>query len=211
MLTLYFLQSSRAFRTAWLLEELNVDYELKFADRRPDGSVPPELGIPTSKGKAPAIRDGNLVLGESGAIAEYLIEKYDTTHRLLPTQPEKRAKIRELMWAAEGALMLHAEAVFSARLAAPAEVAPEIEAKLAKSVQHDLDWLEGHLKETSTKFLAGDHVTVADTMMAFSIQDIFANKLAPAGKSWPRINEWLKTVESGDVYQRAVKRTGHHF
>jgi glutathione S-transferase len=141
----------------------------------------------------------------------YLIEKYDTTHQLLPTEPAKRAKIRELMWAAEGTLMLHAEVVYSARLAAPAQVAPEIEAKLAMSVQHDLDWLEGHLKETSTRFLVGDHVTVADTMMAFSVQDIFALKLAPAGKSWPRINEWLKAIESRDVYQRAVKRTGHHF
>mgnify|MGYP002380197251 CR=1 FL=1 len=132
-------------------------------------------------------------------------------HRLLPSEPEKRAKIRELMWAAEGSLMLHAEAVFSGRLAAPMQVAHEIEAQLAVAVQHDLDWLEGHLKETSARYLAGNEVTVADTMMIFSVQDIFANNLAPAGKSWPRINEWVKVVESGEAYQRAVTRTGHHF
>lgn len=70
MLSLYFLQSSRAIRSAWLLEELDVPYELKFADRQPDGTVPQELGIPTAVGKSPAIQDGDVILGESGAISE---------------------------------------------------------------------------------------------------------------------------------------------
>jgi glutathione S-transferase len=32
-ITLYFLQASRCIRTAWLLEELGLDYELVFSDR----------------------------------------------------------------------------------------------------------------------------------------------------------------------------------
>ena len=70
MLTLYFLQASRAIRPAWLLEELNVPYELKYADRQPDGSAPKELGVPTAAGKSPAIQDGDIIIGESGAISE---------------------------------------------------------------------------------------------------------------------------------------------
>jgi glutathione S-transferase len=53
-----------------LLEELNVDYDLKYAERSSDGSIPPELGVPTVFGKSPAIQDGDFALGESGAIAE---------------------------------------------------------------------------------------------------------------------------------------------
>jgi glutathione S-transferase len=70
MLTLYFLQASRAIRSAWILEELNVPYELKFANRQPDGTVPKDLGVPTAVGKSPAIQDGDVIIGESGAIAE---------------------------------------------------------------------------------------------------------------------------------------------
>lgn len=70
MLTLYFLQASRAVRSAWLIEELNVPYDLKYADRQADGSVPKELGIPTSRGQSPAIQDGGIIIGESGAIAQ---------------------------------------------------------------------------------------------------------------------------------------------
>jgi glutathione S-transferase len=70
MLNLYFLQASRAIRSAWLLEELNVPYELKFANRQSDGTVPKELGVPTAVGKSPAIQEGDVIIGESGAIAE---------------------------------------------------------------------------------------------------------------------------------------------
>jgi hypothetical protein len=72
MLTLFFLQSSRAIRPAWLLEELNVSYDLKFANRQSDGTVPDALGVPTAVGKSPAIQDGDFILGESGAITEYV-------------------------------------------------------------------------------------------------------------------------------------------
>jgi glutathione S-transferase len=107
MLTLFFLQSSRAIRPAWLLEELNVSYDLKFANRQSDGTVPDALGVPTAVGKSPAIQDGDFILGESGAINRvrnrrysncchryeeanvlqhrYICEKYDTKHRLLPS------------------------------------------------------------------------------------------------------------------------------
>jgi glutathione S-transferase len=70
MLTLYFLQSSRAIRSAWIIEELNIPYELKFANRQSDGSLPEDLGVPTAIKMSPAIQDGEVILGESGAIAQ---------------------------------------------------------------------------------------------------------------------------------------------
>jgi glutathione S-transferase len=70
MLTLYFLQSSRAIRSAWIIEELNIPYELKFANRQADGTVPKDLAVPTAIKMSPAIQDGDIILGESGAIAQ---------------------------------------------------------------------------------------------------------------------------------------------
>jgi glutathione S-transferase len=139
----------------------------------------------------------------------YICEKYDTEHRLLPSDPVKRAKIREFMWASEGSFMLHIEVFFGAHGAVPLPVQPEVDAKLVKSIQHDLDWLENELSQSSTKYLAGNEVTVADTMMIFPVQVIFANKLGTEGKSWPKVRQWLQNVETGEGYQRTVKRTGH--
>ena len=71
-LTLYFLQSSRSIRIAWLLEELRLPYKVECWDREDTGLAPAEFKkrCGTRQGKAPVLRDGNLILQESGAITE---------------------------------------------------------------------------------------------------------------------------------------------
>ncbi len=71
-LTLYFLGASRAIRIAWLLEELNLPYELVSSPRASNGLASPEFKkkIPTTMGKSPVIKDGDIVVQESSAIAE---------------------------------------------------------------------------------------------------------------------------------------------
>jgi len=71
-ITLYFLQASRAIRTAWLLEELGLDYNVKFWDRDEKSKAPQEMrdAIGTALGKSPSIKDGDFVIYESGAITE---------------------------------------------------------------------------------------------------------------------------------------------
>lgn len=67
---LYFLQTSRAIRTAFLLEALRLDYSVEFFNREADGNTPSNFRKNVPVGRAPAIRDGNLILVESSAIAE---------------------------------------------------------------------------------------------------------------------------------------------
>lgn len=70
-ITLWFLQASRSIRTAWLLEELGLDYTLKFADRI-NQKAPPEFKASSGNplGKFPTLKDGTLTIYESGAINE---------------------------------------------------------------------------------------------------------------------------------------------
>ncbi|KAH0841699.1 hypothetical protein FOPE_07141 [Fonsecaea pedrosoi] len=71
-ITLFFLGASRAIRIAWLLEELNLPYNLVSSPRASNGLAPDEFKsqIPTRMGKSPVIRDGDLVVQESAAIVE---------------------------------------------------------------------------------------------------------------------------------------------
>jgi glutathione S-transferase len=112
-ITLWFLNSSRAVRIAWLLEELHLPYELVRADRAPNGLAPPEFRqkIPGALRKSPTLRDGDLVLQESGAIIEYLCETYDKQQRLLPGDTRERAKVLEWLSASEGTFLMHGIAV----------------------------------------------------------------------------------------------------
>lgn len=55
---------------------------------------------------------------------------------------------------------------------------------LAGNVAEDLDWLETKLSRGNGRYLVGDCATAADTMVAFSIQFIFAMGLAPTERKW---------------------------
>ncbi|KAK4692972.1 glutathione S-transferase, partial [Lecanoromycetidae sp. Uapishka_2] len=209
-LTLYFLQASRSIRIAWLLEELGLDYNLEGYDRESSGLAPAAFKqtCGTHLGKAPVLKDGDLILQESGAITEYLCEHYDATHRLLPTDQASRIKVREFIHAAEGAFMVHClPTVYNRRIDATLaeKLAPGIEQIVAK----DLDWLEAELKKGNGRYLVGDHITSADTMVAFSIQFIFRMGLGPNDRRWVGIERWLRNIEGEEGYQRAVARTGY--
>lgn len=69
-ITLYFLQASRSIRSAWVLEELGLDYEVRFAERE-NGKAPQWLKDEAGGlGKFPALRDGDTMIYESGNITE---------------------------------------------------------------------------------------------------------------------------------------------
>ncbi|KAG8985252.1 hypothetical protein FRB90_004853, partial [Tulasnella sp. 427] len=71
----HYLVNSRAQRVLWLLEELEVPYEVKRYERV-NLLAPPELRKVHPLGVSPVITDGDVTVAESGAIVEYLITKY---------------------------------------------------------------------------------------------------------------------------------------
>lgn len=77
MLTVHHLRISQSERIVWLCEELGIDYDLKLYNRREDNRLAPdEYKALHPMGIAPVITDGDMVLGESGAICEYIDRKY---------------------------------------------------------------------------------------------------------------------------------------
>ena len=139
----------------------------------------------------------------------YLCEQYDRSHRLLPTEPAQRIKVREYIHAAEGTFMVHClPTVYNRRI--DATMAEKLAPGLEKNVVKDLDWLEAELKAGNGRYLVGDHVTAADTMVAF-VQFIFATRLAPRNSRWAAIEGWLRNVEGEKAYQCAVAKTRDPF
>ena len=79
MIRLHHAARTRSVRVRWLLEELGLPYELRTCDYRPP-ALPFAQDTPT--GKFPVLEDGDVVMMESGAIVEYLLETYDRDGRL---------------------------------------------------------------------------------------------------------------------------------
>ena len=139
----------------------------------------------------------------------YLCEQYDTTDRLLPTEPAQCIKVREYIHAAEGTFMVHClPTVYNRRF--DATMAEKLAPGVEKNVVKDLDWLETELKAGNGRYLVGDHVTAADTMVAFSVQSILAMRLAPRNRRWAAIEGRLTNIEGENAYQCAFAKTGHH-
>lgn len=226
-ITLFFLNASRSIRIAFLLEGLNLPYTLISANRAPNGLAPPDFkariraaGQPL--GKSPTLVDGDLVIAESGAIVEYLLETYDKDHKLMPPPEDAagRAKVREWVHAAEGGFMMPAMPVLYTRWQIPEDV-PErdqllavVEQKLSVNVHNSFDWLEGELKAQKAKgsgWLVGKALTAADITLQFSVQFIMERKLGVGGRGegkWPEVVAWLERIEAVEVYQKAVNKTG---
>jgi glutathione S-transferase len=77
MIILYHSPRTRSLRVLWLLEELGVPYELRSMTFTPDVLQSADYLRLSPLGKVPALEDGDVRLFESGAIVEYLVERYD--------------------------------------------------------------------------------------------------------------------------------------
>ena len=76
MLKLHFAPNSRASRTLWLLEELGLEYELNRMDFHPKDLKSDEHRARHPLGRIPVLEDGETSIFESGAIAEYILERH---------------------------------------------------------------------------------------------------------------------------------------
>ncbi len=96
MLIVHHLRKSVSDRVLWLCEELGLPYELRSYDREPSMAAPPDYKALTPFGTSPVIQDGDLTLGESGAIVEYLCMKHGGGRLVLG--PDHADYVNYLFW-----------------------------------------------------------------------------------------------------------------
>ena len=198
MLTVYHLNESRSVRVLWLLEELDVPYEIVRFQRDATRRAPAELAEIHPLGKSPVIRDGELVLAESGAIVEYLVERHGGG-RLAP-RPETAAWGLYLQWLhfAEGSAMfpLLVE-LFTGMGLIPGGMDGMLGGFVKAELAKQLAYIERELGEK--EYLLGAF-TAADVMMGFPV-DLAERQGHLAGR--PRLLAWLARLRARPAYLRA--------
>jgi glutathione S-transferase len=164
---LYEFGPTRSIRVRWTLQELGVDFEPIRVNLLAGENRRPEFLKINPAGKIPVLVDGDLVLTESVAIVLYLAEKY--SHKgLLPAGVNERAQVnRWLLFAAtelEQPLwrISRHTALYPEERRLPGDVIlASGEFKEMASV------LENHMQ--GRQFVAGDKVSVADLVMAYTL------------------------------------------
>lgn len=105
-LTLHHLEYSQSFRVLWMLEELNAPYDLIVYSRDTKTmAAPDEYKSLSPLGTAPVITHGELVMAESSAIMDYILD--NTPDQQLRPEPGSPDRNRYLFWwhAAQGSMM----------------------------------------------------------------------------------------------------------
>lgn len=166
MIKLHHLNQSRSKRIIWLLEELGVDYEVvPYLRDNVSFLAPPELKSIHPLGKSPVLEDDDEVVIESGAITEYLIDKYGDG-RFAPQRGTK-AYTQYLQWmhfAESSAMVPLLLKMFVAKDGAPTNfLADYADAETMKVMGYVEECLEGKL------YLVEDRLTGADFMMSFVV------------------------------------------
>ena len=212
MLTVHHLNNSRSQRVLWLLEELGVPYEVKRYERDPQTMLaPPELRAVHPLGKSPVITEDGMVLAETGAIVEYILDRHGAG-RLQPAKDGPHWwPCRHWMHHAEGSAM--PPLVMTLQLNRAAErVLPEAGAALAKIrdgfVTPGLERMKQYWNDAlaETGWFAGPEMTAADIMMSFPIEA--AAHRAPFGEAQPNPTRFLERIHALPAYRRALERGG---
>lgn len=217
MIVVHHLNNSRSQRVLWLLEELELPYEVKRYERDARTLLAPdELKAVHPLGKSPVITDGELTIAESAAIIEYLLDRY--AHGRLQPAPGSPDHLRFRYWMhyAEGSAMppLLLKLVFDkvAQGPMPFFVRPIARAIanganrafIGPQLKTHLDYMEAELGKAP--WFAGEDFTAADVQMSFPLEA--ARSRGGLDESRPRLMDFLKRIHARPAYRRALERGG---
>lgn len=203
MIKIFHAPGTRSIRVIWLAEELGLPYERVVVDFSPAYRASAEWRRLNPLGKVPALIDDDFSMFESGAMVEYVLERYGNG-RLRPP-PGTRAAAHYLQWS------WFAEATFARPLGDIVQhtfVKPE--AERIPAVVEDargrtfacLDALEAAVPDGA--YLVDRTFTAADIMMGYTL--LLArrfNVLTPA--NYPNVNAYMARLETHPGFVKAQR------
>ena len=214
MITLHHLNNSRSQRILWLLEELGLPYEIRHYQRDAKTSLaPPDLLKVHPLGKSPVITDGDLTVAESGAIIEYLVDRYGKGAFIPPHGTPERLRYTYWLHFAEGTAMppLVMKLVFNRIEKGPMPFfAKPIARGIAQKVKQgfidpNLERIVSHIEAElgRSEWFAGEAFSAADIQMSFPVEAASARIGAR-----PNMKRFLERIHARPAYKRAIEKGG---
>ncbi|POS83379.1 hypothetical protein EPUL_003191 [Erysiphe pulchra] len=212
--TLHHLNDSQSQRILWLLEELEIEYNLELYSRHHKNlRAPPSLTEVTPLGKSPVLvgPDGR-VITESSAIATFLLNKYDTTHIFENSDGLRDEMISSFVGSSLGItsyleLLLDLGFKFSPW---PVRWLVGIIWKsihknfTGKEMRLGLKWLENELGDE--EWFGGIKISKADIMVSWPLDLIVGRGWLDLEKEFPKLWEWRLNMPKSSSYLADIKK-----
>ncbi|MEH2260546.1 glutathione S-transferase family protein [Nostoc sp.] len=206
MIVVHHLNNSRSQRVLWLLEELGIEYEIKFYERDPKTMMAPEsLRQVHPLGKSPVITDADLTIAESGAIIEYLVDRYGNGRLVPASGTPEHLRYKYWLHYAEGSAMppLVMRLVLNNFGAGDSSV---VSGFVAPQIKLHFDYIEGELRKNT--WVVGNEFTAADIQMSFPLEVVAT--LPQEVENRPKLKEFVERIHARPAYKLALERGGKY-
>lgn len=216
MITLHHLENSQSIRILWLLEEIGAPYGFEMYDRDTKTMLAPQAYKALSPlGTAPVITDGAVVLSESNAIIDYIVDQSGRSDLRPAADDPLRADY--LFWFHTAQGTLQPMQTFGFVLGLAAERSPFLVRPIISKVEQTLKsvFIQPRLTAvltamdvqlTTSEFLAGDRFTAADIAMGYTLH--MAKLRGALSDKYPQILDYITRMEARPGWQAALEKDG---
>jgi len=200
-IVLHHLEYSRSTRIIWLLEEMGTPYEMVRHQRDAQTfRAPPGLKDVHPLSKAPTVIIDGHVMVESGAIIEYLIERFGSD-TLAPANGKDRPAYLEWLHFAEGTMAM--PIILNALAPRFGGLGPMLGGFMGAEVVKLLD--HANAAVTGRDFLVGDRLSGADINLAYLLEVADASALL---ESRPALAAYLQRLRDRPAYAKSIELGG---
>jgi glutathione S-transferase len=200
MITLHHCVGARSFRPLWLLEELELKYELKVLPFPPRVHAKPYLAL-NPLGTVPAFADGHTQMTESVAICHYLAERYGSARRVGVTSAEADyGRYLNFLVFGEATLTFPQTLVLRyQRFEPPERRQPQVADDYGKWFHARLRTLDAHLEQYDT--ICAGRFTAADVSVGYAL--LLADHIGLSVSFSSSVKSYLERLRSRPAFVRA--------
>ncbi len=202
MITVHHLNDSRSQRILWLLEELELPYQIRQYQRDAQTRLaPPALQAIHPLGKSPVVTIDDRTYIESGAIIDLIVRRHGAGRLQPPIESHAYDEYQQWLHYAEGSAMLPLMLrLYTSRLG---DAAAPLEPRISSEINNHLGYLDQCL--TNRQWLVENTFGAADVQMSFVGEVAGAYQVRA---TFPAIDAWVARFQARPAYQRALARGG---
>ncbi|MDC3143759.1 glutathione S-transferase family protein [Pelagibacteraceae bacterium] len=201
MLKVHFSPNSRAGRIIWLMEELELEYEVNIMPFSKEGLKSDEHRARHALGRVPVLEDGEVMIFESGAIIEYVL----TRHKEGGLKPKADSPEFPyyLQWFhyCEGMVMPPMNQIVVQTILLPPERRDENVLKQAKNLlTKSLMMVNANLADK--EYLIGDF-SAADLMLGHACY--MSNRMGCVTDEMQHIKDYVARISARPAFKKAIE------
>jgi glutathione S-transferase len=199
MIKLYHSSGTRGFRVIWLCEELGVDYDVQKVDFSKEYRLSSEWLQINPLGKVPSLEDGELLMSESCAMMQYILDRYGNGRLQPPAGTIEHAYFLQWLWFSEATFSRPVGEIVNHRREFPGELGiPDVVKEMQSRIFKCILALDKALEEKP--FILGKEFSAADISLGYTLL-IAQDRI---GESLPqRVFDYWDSISSRKAFKIA--------